>query len=179
MNKFIIDILIVTASVYVAVYLVRSGAVEELLKLAGENIFLLSFLAGLFFTSFFTAAPAVAVLASLAGQGNMFLIAAVGGLGSVIGDSLIFFFVRERVSKDAAALMTGPRLKRVIRILKKRRFRRLLPLAGALIIASPFPDEIGLALIGVSNMRRSSFFALSYAMNALGILAVLAAASLI
>lgn len=176
MKKILIDLLIITASIYLAIYLAHSGAIDAFIDAAGDNVFLLAFIAGLFFTSFFTAAPAIALFVSLSGQGNMFLIAAVGGLGAVIGDSLLFFFVRERVVKDASYLVSGPRLKRFLRVLKKRRVRRLLPLIGALIIASPFPDEIGLALLGVSSLKRSSFLSLSYVMNALGILAVLAAA---
>jgi len=176
MKKLIIDICIISVSVYAAIYLASSGAIQGLVDSAGDNILLVSFIAGLFFTSFFTTPPAIAVFASLAGQGNMFVIAAIGGLGAVLGDSFLFFFVRERISKDASMLMTGPRWKRILRVLKKRRFRRILPVVGALIIASPFPDEIGLALIGVSTMSRRNFLLLSYCMNTLGILLVLLAA---
>lgn len=173
MKKIIVDILIITASIYLAIYLAHSGAVHWLLGLAGDNVFLISLMAGLFFTSFFTTPPAIAVFAGLAGHGNIFLIAALGGLGAVLGDSLLFFFVRERVANDALYLMKGPRLKRVLRVLKKRRFRRILPVVGALIIASPLPDEIGLALIGVSTLSRPQFLLLSYCMNTIGILAIL------
>jgi hypothetical protein len=179
MKKLIVDILVISASVYLAVYLARSGAIGMLFDTAGDNVLVLSFIAGLFFTSFFTTPPAIAVFANLAGQGNLFAIAALGGLGAVLGDSFLFFFVRERVAKDASSLMSGPRLKRVIRVLKKRRFRRVLPLLGALIIASPFPDEIGLALIGVSTLTRTQFLLLSFSMNTLGILAILLSASIL
>jgi uncharacterized membrane protein YdjX (TVP38/TMEM64 family) len=173
MKKLFIDFLIVTASVYLAVYLFHLGAIEWLINLAGDNVLLVSLLAGVFFTSFFTTPPAIAVFAGLGEQGNIFVIALVGALGSVLGDSLIFFFVREHVAKDAASIMSGPRLKRILRVLRKRRYRRILPVLGALIIASPIPDEIGLALIGVSTLKRWQFFILSYAMNALGILSIL------
>ena len=174
MKKLLIDIVIITASIYLAIYLAHAGAIAHLISLAGSNVLLVSFVAGLFFTSFFTTPPAIATFASLSGHGNMFAIALVGGLGSVLGDSFLFFFVRGRIAKDASALMTGPRLKRVMRVLKKRRFRRILPVIGALIIASPLPDEIGLTLIGVSSLGRGSFFALSYCMNTIGILLILA-----
>ncbi len=172
-KKLIIDIFIITASIYIAIYLVHSGAIGKLVDLAGDNVLLVSLIAGLFFTSFFTTPPAIAVFASLAGEGNIFLIALIGGLGAVIGDSILFFFVRERIARDAGALMKGPKLKRVLRVLKKRRFRRILPVVGALIIASPLPDEIGLALIGVSTLSRPQFLLLSYCMNTLGILIIL------
>src|SRR3569832_2723623 len=123
MKKFIIDILIISASIYAAIYLAHSGAIPALIDLAGDQVLLVALIAGFFFTSFFTTPPAIAVLATLAGQGNIFLIAALGGLGAMLGDSFFFCFVRERVAKDASKLMTGSRMKRVMRIHKKRRFR--------------------------------------------------------
>jgi hypothetical protein len=177
MRKILIDLLVITASIYLAIYLSHSGSLNYLFDLLGDNIVLVSLLAGMFFTSFFTTPIAIAVFITLASQGNLLLIAALGGLGAVVGDSLLFFFVRERVAKDASAVMTGPRWKRVLRILKKRRFRRILPIIGAIIIASPFPDEIGLALIGVSTLTRKQFLLLSFTMNSLGILVILLLAS--
>ena len=173
MKKLIIDILLITASVYFAIYLAHSGAIAWLVAAAGNNILLVSLVAGLFFTSFFTTPPAIAVFSGISHSGNPLLIALVGALGSVLGDSFLFFFVRERVAKDASFLMSGKRFKKALKLLKHKRFQRILPVIGALIIASPLPDELGLALIGVSSMKRSSFFLLSYCMNTLGILAIL------
>lgn len=173
MKKIIVDIVIITLSIYLAIYLAHAGVIKTSVDFLGDNVLLVSLIAGLFFTSFFTTPPSIAVFTDLAGHGNPLIIALVGGVGAVLGDSLLFFFVRERVAKDASAIMTGPRLKRVLKVLKHRRFRRILPVLGALIIASPFPDEVGLALIGVSSMKRTSFFLLSYTMNTLGILAIL------
>lgn len=173
MRKILVDILVITASIYLAIYLAHSGFIATLVALAGNNILLVSLVTGFFFTSFFTTPPAIAIFTGLAGQENIFLVASLGGLGAVLGDSLLFLFVRDRVAKDASALMTGPKWKRVLRVLKRRHFRRILPVMGALIIASPLPDEIGLALIGVSRLTRPQFFVLSYCMNTLGIFVIL------
>ena len=90
-------------------------------------------------------------------------------MGSVVGDFLIFMFVRARIARDAEFLLRGPRAMRILHIFKHRRFRRVLPWVGALIIASPFPDELGLALLGLSKLSNRYFFVISYAMNFLGI----------
>jgi uncharacterized membrane protein YdjX (TVP38/TMEM64 family) len=177
MKKFLVDIGIISISIYVAIYLVQAGTVEALLHATGDNLLLVSFISGVFFTSFFTTPISIAMFSSLAHDGNIALIAAVGALGSVAGDCVLFWFVRHRIAKDAAALLTGPKWKRILRVLRQRRFRRILPVIGALILASPFPDEIGLALIGVSTMSQRGFFLLSYTMNLLGILIILLIAS--
>jgi hypothetical protein len=90
----------------------------------------------------------------------------------VAGDYLIFAFVRDRISQDVAYLLQGPRFKRMFYIFGRPHFRRVLPIAGALIIASPFPDELGLALLGFSRIDRRYFFAISYAMNFIGLVLV-------
>jgi len=45
-------------------------------------------------------------------------------------------------------------------------------LVGGLIIVSPFPDEIGVSLLGFSKMRTSWFISLSFVFNFTGILLV-------
>jgi hypothetical protein len=44
---------------------------------------------------------------------------------------------------------------------------------GALIIASPLPDEFGLALMGISRMRALVLMPISFVMNALGIYCII------
>jgi hypothetical protein len=48
----------------------------------------------------------------------------------------------------------------------------VLPVVGAVIIASPLPDELGLALLGFSRIDRRYFFAISYTMNFIGIVLI-------
>jgi hypothetical protein len=43
------------------------------------------------------------------------------------------------------------------------------PILGALIIASPLPDEFGLALLGLSRTRISILIPVSFIMNFLGV----------
>lgn len=172
MKKVLVDLLIIALSLYAAIYIVHSGAVEAALAHTGGGIILTSLVAGLFFTSIFTTAPAIAVLASLSHHGNIFLIAAIGAMGSVCGDYVLFWFVRDRVRKDATILLRGKRWRGLRHLFKNRWMHRVLPFVGAVIIASPFPDELGLALMGVSKLSTPRFLLISYCMNALGILAI-------
>lgn len=166
------DALLIAASIWAAWAIVHFNFVHHALAQAGDGVLYASFLAGLFFTSLLTTAPAIAVLGELAQEGNLFLVAAVGAMGSVVGDFLIFMFVRDRVSRDAEFLLRGPRMMRIFHVFKHRRFRRILPWVGALIIASPLPDELGLALLGVSKLRNRTFVFISYSMNFGGIVLV-------
>lgn len=166
------DALAIAASIWAAWAIVHFGLVQVALAQAGDGVVWVSLVAGIFFTSLITTAPAIAVLGELSISANLFIVALVGALGAVAGDYLIFTFVRDRVSRDAAYLLRGPRFRRMSLVFRRPHFRRVLPIAGALIIASPLPDELGLALLGFSRIDRRYFFAISYAMNFIGIVSI-------
>jgi hypothetical protein len=172
MKKVLIDIFLITLSIAAAIYIVQSGAVHAAISWAGDGVLMASLVAGLFFTSFFTTAPAIAVFVELSQEGNIFLIAPIGGLGAMLGDYLLFSLVRDHIAKDAGALLRGKRWRALRRIFKNRLMQRILPVVGAIIVASPFPDEIGLALMGISKLTTGRFLLISYVMNTLGILII-------
>ncbi|MFA7310094.1 MAG: hypothetical protein WC050_04275, partial [Candidatus Paceibacterota bacterium] len=88
---------------------------------------------------------------------------------AVLGDLTIFALVRFAFRRDVEHIMSVPKYKRFVAIFHRRMFRWVLPFLGALIIASPFPDELGMGLMGLSRMNTKSLIAISFVMNALGI----------
>lgn len=48
-----------------------------------------------------------------------------------------------------------------------------LPALGALIMASPLPDEIGIALLSILHMRTYQFIVVSYFLKTTGIFLIL------
>lgn len=166
------DGLIILLSLVAAWAIVHYDLVHAALQYTGDGVLWASLIAGAFFTSVVTTAPAIAVLGELSQEGNMYAVALVGAFGAVLGDFIIFLFVRDRITRDATFMLRGPRIMRVLHIFKHRHFRRVLPIVGALIIASPLPDELGLALLGLSKINNRYFFVISYTMNALGILLI-------
>lgn len=166
------DLVVLVASVALAVAVVRYDFVAQALGYLGDGLPFVSFFAGIFFTSVATTAPAIAVLAELSLHGSPLIVALMGGLGAVVGDYLIFVFVRDRVSDDVAYLLERTRTPRIFKVFHRRTFRWLLPLLGGLIIASPLPDELGLALLGVAKLPTSRFLVISFAFNTVGILLI-------
>ena len=175
-RRFRQDFYIVLLSILLAFAIVYFNAVPALLAATGENYLVAAFVAGMFFTSVMTTAPAIAFLGVLALQLNPFVLALVGGVGAVCGDYLIFAFVRDRVSGDLGYLIQKEGGARLFKIFERKTFRWLLPFIGGLIIASPLPDELGLALLGVAKLRTSRFVLISFTFNALGILLIALAA---
>lgn len=165
------DIAIIILGILVAIVLVRTEVVIKVLTSTKELEMLGSFIAGMFFTSIFTAAPAIVTLGEIARANSIILTALLGGMGAVIGDLIIFRFVRDRLSEHLLELFkyrgAGKRFKA---LLKLRYFRWFTFFIGGLIIASPLPDELGVSLLGFSKMRMSQFILLSFVLNSLGIL---------
>ncbi len=57
-------------------------------------------------------------------------------------------------------------------IFKSRLIRLAAAIIGFFIIASPFPDEIGIALLGITNLDIKKFLPISFILNSFGILAL-------
>lgn len=134
-----------------------------------------TFFAGVFFTYGFTAAPATAVLLILAKQQNIFLATVVGGFGALIGDLLIFQFVRFELWYELK-LLGKEKIFSEIKLRIPAFFKKyLVPVLAGFIIASPLPDEIGVALLaGSTNISTKLFSVISFSLNALGIFLILA-----
>lgn len=166
------NIFLLLVSLYAAFELYRTGAIEAWVLVAMPHIVPGSFIAGMGFTSLFTLAPASIVLIEIAKVSSPIAVALIGAAGAVLGDLLLFMFVRDSVSDGAMMLLNKPMRRRLQYLLHHRLLHWVLPITGAIIIASPLPDELGLALMGFSRMNISVFVPISYIMNFLGILGV-------
>ena len=160
---------IIILSVFVALLLAKTGILRDILTATQGAQFIGSFIAGMFFVSIFTAAPATIVLGEIAQSNSVTEVAILGGLGALLGDFLIFRFVRDRVSEDFSTLVKMAKSERLLSLFQRKAFQWIIPFTGALIIASPLPDEVGLAMLGLSKMRTAVFIPLSFSLNAVGI----------
>ena len=172
-SHILVDVAVIALSVLVAVLLVQTEVLTNLLAFAGQAEIFGAFVAGMFFTSIFTTAPAIAALGEISILQGIFYTALFGAAGSVLGDLIIFRFVRDRFSEHVSEIMTHQSVWRRFHLLFKRRFFRWFTFfVGGFILASPLPDELGIAVLGFSKMRVKYFALLSFAFNFLGILAI-------
>jgi hypothetical protein len=167
-----VDVIFLFCSLAVAIYILETNSAQYFIDSLGDFGYFATFIAGLCFTSVFTTAPAIAVLSKLSMVNPIWAVVLIGGLGAVIGDYIIFRFIRDRVTDDVEFLVKKSVRHEWSLIFKKRLFRWLGPFIGALIIASPFPDEFGIALMGMAKLKDRIFLPLSFTFNALGILVI-------
>jgi uncharacterized membrane protein YdjX (TVP38/TMEM64 family) len=168
------DGIIIVASLVAAYAVMQSSLVDSIVNVTSGWYVFTAFVAGIFFTSVFTTAPAIAILAKLGAAHNPFIVAGVGAVGSYIGDLVIFRFLKDHLAANVTLVLESKKKGegRLAHLLHQRFFRWSLAFLGALVIASPFPDEIGLALMGMSDISGKRFAAISLSFNAIGILVI-------
>ena len=166
------DLALVVFSILIAIIFAKTGALQDLITSTQQFSFIRIFIVGFLFVSVFTAAPAAVALGEIAQSNSVITVAILGGLGALIGDLIIFRFVKDRVSEHFSYLIKASKTERIVSIFKLKLFRWMIPFFGALIIASPLPDEIGVTILGLSKMKSSYFTLLSFLLNSAGILII-------
>ncbi|MEM7825739.1 MAG: hypothetical protein QW412_02685, partial [Candidatus Aenigmatarchaeota archaeon] len=173
-----------------------NNAFGGLLNRLGEVGYLDSFFSGLFYTFSLTVAFSTVIFYEMGKFFNPFLIALIGAFGSLVGDYFIFRFVRDNLVDEIKLLInnTGKkvaqsfersifyqlfpfsnlalseRFKRVwFKASYSRKWKFFVGLIGCSIIASPLPDELGIAFLGSIRFDTKKFLLLSYVLNFIGI----------
>ncbi len=168
-THLIIDCIAIGVSICIAVGLLYTGTLHALLTETAESRLIGTLVAGFFFTSVFTTAPAIVALGEITATASLWQTAVVGALGATCGDLILFRFIRDRVGDDIGHVLRARGRKRYPAIVRNRLFRGFTMFLGALVIASPLPDELGLLMMGLPRMPLRVFMLVSFTMNAFGI----------
>lgn len=162
--------------VLVALWLSKFEIFHEFLTHLGSAGYAGAFVAGILFVSTFTVATGAVILFTLAEYLHPLEIALLAGLGSVVGDLVIFHLVRDDLSFEIKSLYNRFGGRQITRLLHTKYFNWTLPVVGAILIASPLPDEIGVSLMGIAKMKIYQFILISFVLNMLGIFLLVSAA---
>lgn len=160
------DVCIMLCTFVLGLYAVSLGLLH------GIDSLVYVFIAGIFFTSAFTIAPAAIVLAHLSAVFPAHWVVICGALGAVLGDYILFYFIRDRFSVHLSKALKHTHWRTLFRSFHFGFMKWLSPFLGALIIASPLPDEFGIMLMGVSKMQTRLFLLVAFLMNMLGVAGV-------
>jgi len=150
-------------------YFADSHIVQNTISRVGELGYIGAFVVGVFFVSTFTVIPAMYVLYAIADKLNPLEVAVFAGLGALLGDYLIFRFLKDKVFDELKPIFLALGGNYLIRIFRTPYFAWFAPLVGAAIIASPLPDEAGVGILGLSKLKNWQFMLLSFLLNATGI----------
>ena len=138
-----------------------------------------AFIAGIFFVSTFTVSTGAVILLVLAEKLSPLEIGIAAGLGAVVGDFTIFRFIKDSLLDEITPIFNALGGRHLATVLHTKYFSWTFPVFGALIIASPLPDELGVSLMGIAKMKTTHFVILSFVLNAVGIFLVVSASNII
>jgi hypothetical protein len=155
-----------------AYLLVRSDLINNLHIVNGSGAYIAALVVGLFFSTVFTTAPAIVILGKIALYNNLFAVALFGAIGALIGDLILINFVQKYLRTDLFAMVGKKWTIKLNHIFHKRLYHRLAPLFAALIIASPFPDEPALALVGLDSRKENNLELMMFLANFFGVLMI-------
>lgn len=166
-------------SVLVAIILAQSQAFKDWLLHLGSSEYIGALFAGMLFVSSFTVAISTVIFAIMAQNLHPMAIGLIGGVGAVMGDYLVFKLIRSHLQEELAMLFGKEGTSYIKTVLRSKYIAWTLPIIGVFIIASPLPDELGVSLLGVSEMSEAKFILISYLSNAVGILMIASVAKVI
>ena len=139
-----------------------------------------AFIAGILFVSTFTVAIGILILSILAKTISPIELGLIAGLGAVFGDFMIFSLIKNNLAGELSYLYNKlDKGNHVKNIFYSKYFYWTLPVLGAIIIASPFPDELGVSFMGISKMKNYQFLITSFILNSIGIFLLVSAILLI
>lgn len=162
-------------AISVFVLLLDTAIVQALMQNIINIGYLGLLLTGVLFVSFFTAAPAVALLLAFSDSYNPFIVALIAGFGAMLGDFIILRFAEDEIGRELKPVVKRMKLIGFVNLLHKKQYKPITATIGAIIIASPLPDEAGIALLGLSRISTMQLLLLTFALNAAGIFVLIIA----
>lgn len=173
-RRLIRDFLIISISIIVAIYLQLSATADILVQyFSGINFVPAAVVMGFLFSLTFTAAIATSVFILLSQTSqNPYLVALLGGVGSILANSIIYKFFKDEFIEDIEILEPKYAKKIAHKIMHSKIFVGVIPYIAALTLASPLPDEIGIAILAGANYKYTKFFLLSFSLHTIGILLI-------
>lgn len=158
--------------------LIATGVVAWLLDSIEQLGYVGAFIGGALSVSLFTTAPAVVVLVDMAAQPSLQLLplAIAATVGTVVGDAIILRFLENKMTVELRPLIRRLKIDVLVAHLRRSRLRWVLILAGAIVLASPLPDEAGLALMSISKLGRHHVLLICLVLNFIGVWLLMAAA---
>ncbi len=166
--------LIILISTFVLAYFIFAYLPLNIEKSLSSFGYLGAFITGILFAYGFTAAPATAIFLILAKSQPVFITAIVGGLGSLIGNLLIFHIARSSLKDEITKFEHEKEVIKIERSIPYKIRKHLLLVLAGFILATPLPDEVAVSLFAASHKISIKLFSIiSYLLHTIGILVII------
>jgi len=168
------------ASFVAVILFTQSPLFSQFNQLIDDIPLLSALIAGMLFASTFTAIAGGLIIVHLASTLPPILLIFMAGLGAASCDAAMFLFFKDKVSSEIEEIYQDiEHRSHFHKLAHTKYFAWTLPVLGALIIASPFPDELGISLLGLSQTSLPRFILVSFTSHVFGISSVVAGSKLL
>lgn len=169
------NLIVLIISIFLAYKIVTSEHIVSILSYAGSFGYLGGFISGILFSYGFSTIPAAAMLFLLAKNLNPFLLALIGGFGGMLGDLIIFKFVRDHLLEEIKFIISEElhlEISFIPKVMHSYALRKIIPATAGLIMCLPLPGELAMVLLGITKYEFKRTALLSYIFNFIGIFAI-------
>lgn len=166
-------------SIFLTFFLSENNSLNQTILNVSTIPIIGSFIAGILYVSASTAPFGVFLLLGLSKTLPTVEIAIIAGLGGAVADFVLFRFFKGDLIGEITPIYNRLGGEHLTRLMHHKYFRWSLPIIGAIIIASPFPDELGVTLMGISKIKTYQFVLLSLILDIGGVFLLVSAFSLI
>lgn len=166
-------------SILLTIFLSKNDLLNQTIFNVSQIPILGSFIAGILYVSASTAPFGVFLLLGLSKTLPAIEIAIFAGLGGAVADFVLFRFFRGDIIGEITPIYNRLGGQHLTKLMHHRLLKWSLPVIGAFIIASPFPDEVGIVLMGLTKIKNYQFVLLSLFLDISGVFLLVWAFNLI
>ncbi len=180
------NLITLSLGLLIGIFLYHYKPFHDFLTNLGEFGYVSAFIAGILYDSTVTVATAVSMLLILGENLTKWQVALIAGFGAVIGDFIVFKFVKNNVMEEMEPIFETvedgigrKRIRALKHILNTKYFHWTLPVIAAILIGSPFPNELAWGLMGATKIKNYQVILLSFVVNFTGITLLLSASTIL
>ena len=180
------NLLVLILGIFLGVFLFNFEPFHKLLLGLGTYGYISAFVAGLLYDSTITVSTSIVILLVLAENLSKLEIALIAGLGAVIGDYLVFKFVKNSLLEEFRFIIESfedgigrKRVHTLKHLIHSKYFNWMMPVVAAILIGTPFPNELAWGLMGTTKIKTYQVLLVSFTFNFAGIVLILTASNFV
>lgn len=170
-------LLLLTATIILSYYLFSLPQVKDFVLNLDQFNYLSDFIAGIFFSFGFTTPLSIGYFVTTYSE-SIFLTSIIAGIGSMIGDMVIFKTIKISFMDEFKELERKKAIKKIEKIVENNKHvlirHYLLYIFAGLILATPLPDELGVSMLaGLTTIKPKIFAVISFLLHTIGFYAII------
>jgi len=170
------NLTLLSFGLFAGIFLYNSDVFRQIILSLGGLSYLGIFIAGILYDSTFTVSTSLVSLLIFAERFPIIPLVLIATAGAVLGDYIVFKYVKNGLVQELAPLANNiedkigrRRISYVKHLFHSKYFHWMLPVVAAIMVGSPFPNELALGILGVSGVQTRTILFISSTFNFLGI----------